>query len=108
MKLSGRGIHTNMMASVATSTFVFLLLLFAGFKGNISGYYRIGSVKISPLLPRDNLIIHEGPHGCDGQQFLTLALDPLLLNPHTKDALDNPKYRAKRIMYPVLGYISGA
>lgn len=87
---------------------IFFIMLFVGFKGNITGFFCIGSTfNKSPLLEQKNIIIIPG-NGYDGQQFLTLALDPLLLNPQTKNALDDPYYRSKRIMYPLLGYIFGA
>jgi hypothetical protein len=45
--------------------------------------------------------------GNDGQQFLVLATDPLQLDPATAQAVDNPIYRGKRLLYPLLAWITG-
>lgn len=106
MKSLYKSIYLNLITTLILAFAIFIILLFIPFKGNISGFYRIGNtLKVSPYLNQNELLIFHG--GCDGQQFLTLALDPLMLNPQTKEALDNPSYRAKRIMFPALGYISG-
>jgi hypothetical protein len=86
----------------------FLIIFIVKFDGNITGFYRIGSVlPKSSLLNGIELFVHEGKRGNDGQLFLALALDPLLLNPTTISALDSPWYRAKRIMYPTVGWLLG-
>jgi hypothetical protein len=95
--------------SLVASSLIFIIILQLKFNGNITGYYRIGTVLTrSQLLDNVTLFIHKGKAGNDGQFFLALSLDPLLRNPTTESALDNPRYRAKRIMYPVIGYILGA
>lgn len=87
---------------------LFLLLLFGKFGGNVSGFYRIGDrLGFSPLLNPAELIVMEGKAGNDGQQFLTLALDPFQRLPGTSAALDNAHYRGKRLLYPLLAYILG-
>jgi len=43
--------------------------------------------------------------GYDGQFFFTLAHDPLLKHPSTLSHLDDPKYRARRILLPGLGFL---
>ncbi len=48
------------------------------------------------------------PTGFDGQFYCQLALDPLLLDPHTPAALDIPAFRARRILVPWLAYLLGA
>lgn len=48
------------------------------------------------------------PTGFDGQFYCQLALDPLLLDPHTPAALDNPVFRARRILVSWLTYAVGA
>jgi len=102
-------IYFNAVVSLAITTGIFLFLLFACFRGNISGFYRIGdTINKSSLLAGHDLIVFKGTTGYDGQQFLTLALDPFLLNAGTPQALDHPYYRAKRIMYPIFGYVLGA
>lgn len=47
------------------------------------------------------------PTGFDGQFYAQIALDPLLLNPHTAKALDDPAYRARRILMPGFAFLAG-
>ena len=49
------------------------------------------------------------PHrwGFDGQQYAQIALDPLLRDPGIKTAIDNPPYRARRILLPWLAWLGG-
>lgn len=49
------------------------------------------------------------PHrwGFDGQLYAELALDPLLLDPDLGRALDNPPYRARRILLSWLAWVGG-
>jgi hypothetical protein len=87
---------------------VFSFLLWGKFGGNITGFFRIGSIlPLSPYLDPDLTSIFSGELGYDGQQFLTIALDPGLQEPESIAALDHPTYRYRRIFYPLLGYILG-
>jgi hypothetical protein len=45
--------------------------------------------------------------GFDGQLYAEMALDPLLRNPQMKTALDDPAYRADRILLPWLAWLGG-
>jgi len=45
--------------------------------------------------------------GFDGQHYAQLALDPLLRDSQTKQAIDNPPYRARRILMPWLAWLLG-
>ncbi len=45
--------------------------------------------------------------GFDGQHYAQLALDPLLRDPQIKQAVDNPPYRARRILMPWLAWLLG-
>ncbi len=45
--------------------------------------------------------------GFDGQWYAQLALDPLLRDPQTRLAIDNPPYRARRILLPWLASLGG-
>jgi hypothetical protein len=45
--------------------------------------------------------------GYDGQFYLAIALDPLLADPGTVAALDAPRYRYRRILFPALGWVLG-
>jgi hypothetical protein len=49
----------------------------------------------------------DSPYGYDGQFYVQIALDPLLKNPLLNKALDNPGYRAQRMMLPTLAYLLG-
>ncbi len=81
------------------------LLLFLRFEGNVTGFFRIGDeLPLAPFLPRSEAFIHPGEVGYDGQFFLTLAYDPLLRHDGTLAALDNPRYRARRILYPAIAH----
>ena len=77
-----------------------------GFDSNITGFFRIGSLlPLSPFLNPENAFIYQGEIGYDGQQFLSLALDPFLQNPETINSLDHPIYRYRRILYPLVSYL---
>jgi glycosyltransferase involved in cell wall biosynthesis len=83
-------------------------LVFGKYGGNPTGLARIGDqLPLSPLLQGQPVLILEGKRGNDGQQFLTLALDPLQLEPGSSAALDNPIYRGKRLLYPLLAWLFG-
>ncbi len=51
--------------------------------------------------------VHPARWGFDGQLYAEIALDPLLRDPQYKVALDDPPYRAHRILLPVLAWIGG-
>ena len=57
--------------------------------------------------------LHEVPHavewdiGYDGQFYAQLALDPLLRDPATAEAVDGPAYRGRRIFLPWVAYVLG-
>ena len=85
-----------------------LLLVFGKYGGNPTGLARIGDqLPLSPRLQGQELVVLRGKRGNDGQQFLTLALDPLQSDPGTSAALDNPIYRGKRLLYPLLAWFFG-
>jgi hypothetical protein len=46
-------------------------------------------------------------YGFDGQWYAQMALDPLLRDPQTRVAIDNPPYRARRILLPWLAWLGG-
>jgi hypothetical protein len=50
--------------------------------------------------------VTDGP-GYDGQWFLGLAYDPLLRE-HLADGFDMPRYRARRPLFPMVGWLLGA
>jgi hypothetical protein len=45
--------------------------------------------------------------GFDGQYYAQIALDPLLRDPQLKQAVDDPRYRARRILLPWLAWLGG-
>ena len=51
--------------------------------------------------------VYEDSPGYDGQFYAQLAVDPLLLDPATHDALDVPAYRARRILFSWTAYLAG-
>ena len=98
----------NILIASVIVIFVVLYFYFIKFEGNITGFFRIGSIlPLSPFLDAENTLIYQGEIGYDGQQFLSLALDPFLNNPETVDSLDHPIYRYRRILYPLVSYILG-
>jgi hypothetical protein len=103
--LGPRGIGA--MAGLA-ALLVWALLVFGKFSGNPTGLARIGEgFAANPHLPREQLLVLPGKRGNDGQQFLVLATDPLQLDPITAGAVDNPIYRGKRLLYPLLAWLTG-
>ena len=87
---------------------VWVLLVFVKYGGNPTGLTRVGDqLPLSPLLADLPVVRLAGKRGNDGQQFLSLALDPIQLEAGTSAALDNPIYRGKRLLYPLLAYLSG-
>lgn len=87
---------------------VWALVVFGKYGGNPTGLARIGDqLPLSPRLQGADLVILAGKRGNDGQQFLSLALDPLQQLTGTSAALDNPIYRGKRLLYPLLAWLAG-
>jgi len=98
----------NVLISILIVSSVVFYLYWGKFSGNITGFFRIGSIlSLSPYLNPDQTLIFKGEIGYDGQQFLSLALDLGLQNPETLTALDHPSYRYRRILYPLLGHLLG-
>jgi len=99
----GIGFLTGLIALL-----VWGLVVFGKYQGNPTGLARIGDqLPLSPRLQGADLVILAGKRGNDGQQFLSLALDPLQQLPGTSAALDNPIYRGKRLLYPLLAWLAG-
>lgn len=95
-------------AAAALVTAVMLLFLFGPFRGQITGFFRIGDVRPpAPALAGQSVFTYPQQAGYDGQYYLALALDPALRNPKTLDSLDHPAYRSRRILLPLLGYALG-
>ena len=91
-----------------TALLVWALVVFGKYGGNPTGLMRIGDqMVLSPRLQGQELVVLQGKRGNDGQQFLALALDPLQADPGTSAAVDNPIYRGKRLLYPLLAWLLG-
>ena len=73
--------------------------------GNPTAFFRIGDRYPHPRSLPSDAIVHSGEAGYDGQFFLALAYDPAMRDPRTIAALDNPRYRARRILFPALAYL---
>ncbi len=96
----------NIFLSTLIVFCVTLYFYFFKFDSNITGFFRIGSIlPLSPFLNAETTLIYHGEIGYDGQQFLSLALDPFLQNPETINSLDHPIYRYRRILYPLVSYL---
>jgi len=77
------------------------------FQGDILGFYKIGTIlPHSPFLHPNKAVLAQGEVGYDGQMFLSIALDPSLSQPQSLASLDNPRYRCRRILFPLLGYLT--
>ncbi|MBI3985490.1 MAG: hypothetical protein HY343_01095 [Lentisphaerae bacterium] len=100
-----RGGRAVGLAAAALVSAVVLGSYGAAFHGDIHRFFRIGALlPHSPYLTVEKEALADGELGYDGQLFLAIALDPLLLNPRSVAALDNPRYRYRRIAFPLLGY----
>jgi hypothetical protein len=101
---------------VALAAFAFLLRVYVGIwtpEHGITKFLRVGrefddrGTKVFRETPKfiDPYPAHRW--GFDGQLYAEMALDPLLLDPHLHIALDNPPYRAQRILLSWLAWILG-
>ena len=99
---------SNLLIGAIAVISVIIYFYYFKFSGNITGFFRIGSVlPLSPFLIPDQTLIFQDELGYDGQQFLSLALDPFLQDLDTLASLDHPAYRYRRILYPLLSYLLG-
>jgi len=101
-------IWTNAIVTFCIVLSIASLLFCFTFDRRITGFFCIGEIfPMSPYIDKSSAYIFKGKVGYDGQFFLAIALDPTLQNKRTVQALDNPKFRYRRIGYPVVGYILG-
>ena len=83
-------------------------LLLSAFHGNTTGFFRMGDCRPpAPALAHREVYVFPNQAGYDGQYYLALALDPALHDPGTFQTLDYPRYRYRRILFPVMGYVLG-
>ena len=99
---------SNLLIGAIAVISVIIYFYYFKFSGNITGFFRIGSVlPLSPFLIPDQTLIFQDELGYDVQQFLSIALDPFLQDLDTLASLDHPAYRYRRILYPLLSYLLG-
>ena len=98
------------------AAFAFLLRVYAGIwepEVGITQFLRVGQefdnrgLEVFRATPKyiDPFPAHRW--GFDGQLYAQMGLDPLLRDPHLHVALDNPPYRAQRILLSWLAWIFG-
>ncbi len=103
---------------VVMMAFVVGLLIFAssllGFDGDLTVLLKFGSddpaaaltAHAEAVLNRD--VTTTGGQGHDGKYFFLQALDPLYLSPDEHAVyLDRPRYRAQRMLYPLVAGVGG-
>ena len=96
------------LLSALVALVIWAAVVFGKYGGNPTGLARIGDqMALSPRLVGQELVVLRGKRGNDGQQFLALSLDPLQVDPGTATAVDNPIYRGKRLLYPLLAWLLG-
>ena len=96
------------LLSTWAAMIVMLLVVFGKYGGNPTGLARVGDhFPLSSQVAQQDLVVLAGKRGNDGQQYLALALDPWQAHPGTSQALDNPIYRGKRLLYPLMAWVLG-
>lgn len=78
-----------------------------GFTRLISVGDRVAPATV-PLLRATPHYVHEDSFGYDGTYYAQIALHPLLQEPTLDVALDNPHYRARRVLVPWVAWVMGA
>ena len=78
-----------------------------GFTRLISVGDRVAPATV-PALRATPHYVHEDSFGYDGTYYAQIALHPLLREPTLDVALDNPHYRARRVLVPWLAWLTGA
>ena len=76
----------------------------------LTALIRFGDALEERVLPSVRAVPHdvlEDSAGYDGQFHAQLAVDPLLRDPGIREALDNPLYRARRILFSWTAYLFG-
>ncbi len=97
--ISTRRVQVVGWALVAT-----FLWLIAGFHDPHTGFTRLLSIgdqleqRAVPELRHVPHYIHDGALGYDGAYYVQLALHPTLHDPALQTAIDNPPYRARRML----------
>jgi hypothetical protein len=100
-----RGAAARVVGLTATLFWVLAVSLIADFRydGDIRALLCVGEETHHP--DAFDTVPTAGPWGYDGQQYGALATDPFLRQQDTVEALDNPSYRATRVMVPLLAWL---
>lgn len=90
---------------LATAFWLVFLTLFAHglYSGDPLGLLCVSEKRALPAVMGD--VPRAGPSGYDGQFYAILATDPWLRDPATAGFLDNPTYRATRVLFPAVGWL---
>ncbi|HLE60431.1 MAG TPA: hypothetical protein VI700_02745 [Thermoanaerobaculaceae bacterium] len=103
--LPSRSNAARFVALAATLFWVLVVSFIADFRhdGDIRALLCVGEETHHPAA--FDTVPTAGPWGYDGQQYAALATDPFLRQGDTVEALDNPAYRATRVMVPLLAWL---
>jgi len=74
---------------------------------SLIGFGEKQAASIVPALDQVPRRVSNGSKGYDGQFYVQMALDPLLRDPATDRAMDNPPLRARRILLGWTAYVLG-
>jgi len=100
-----RGAAARVVGLIATLVWVLVVSSIADFRydGDLRALLCVGEETHHPAA--FDTVPTAGPWGYDGQQYGALATDPFLRQQDTVKALDNPSYRATRVMIPLLAWL---
>lgn len=99
-------------AWLCVAAVAFVLATVAGRYDTETGFTRLirfGAFFDASRLPAlEGQPLHVYPNqGYDGQFYAQLAVDPDVSHPEVQAALDNPRYRARRILLPAIVHVAG-
>ncbi|MEM9407175.1 MAG: hypothetical protein AAGA81_14155 [Acidobacteriota bacterium] len=72
--------------------------------GDLRGLPRFKQSSYFPSALRSEMPTSPGGH--DGQFYALLASDPLLLEASTRGSIDQPRFRARRVLLPMMAWLS--
>lgn len=76
----------------------------------LTRFFQLDTVFAARALPdihQHPVYVHRDTSGYDGQFYAQLALRPTLRDPQLDIAIDNPAFRARRMLVPWLGWLLG-
>ena len=93
---------------VASAYLVFLVLRLAEYHADVTRFIVVGAHYATPQMLPIAAYVHPGD-GYDGQFYFRLAITPFTSDPTAAGiTLDNPPYRAQRILYPLVVWVLSA